>query len=256
MQRLSSIGRIFYGVGIAGIGWLHFFYPGFRPVVLPVPPESTQHINFLVYTTAAILIVAGIAIAVGKYVRPVALFLGTFLLLFVILGHLPNRLANFPNILGAWTDALKLLTLSGGALLISTCYPGKSSNSIVAVVEKIAPYGKYFFALMLVIFGIDHFIYTDFVKTLVPVWIPGHLFWTYVGGIALAGSGLAIFIGFKPATIGLLLATMLFLWLILLHIPRAVIAPPSDNGNEWTSVLECLAFGGIALLYAMGSKKN
>jgi hypothetical protein len=43
---------------------------------------------------------------------------------------------------------------------------------------------------------------------------------------------------------------MIFLWFIMLHIPRAIADPHSGNGNEWTSVFEALAFSGIAFLMA------
>jgi uncharacterized membrane protein YphA (DoxX/SURF4 family) len=248
MQQLKLTGTIFYGLGIAGIGVLQFIYPGFRPVILPVPPEATQHVNFLVYLTAAILVFAGLYIVVARKRKTASLGLGLLLLLFVLAGHLPNRLANHPDILGAWTDALKLLALSGGAFMISALYPD-NTNGTSDVAGRMAACGKYFFALMLVTFGIDHFVYTDFVKALVPRWIPGELFWTYVGGVGLIGSGLAIALNFKPKIISLLLAIMLLVWLVTLHIPRAVSAPGNDNGNEWTSVFQCLAFSGMALLY-------
>jgi hypothetical protein len=34
--------------------------------------------------------------------------------------------------------------------------------------------------ITVVAFGIVHFLYAEFVKTLVPNSIPGHLFWTYL----------------------------------------------------------------------------
>jgi len=126
---------------------------------------------------------------------------------------------------------------------------------MIRIIETIARYGKYFFALLLVIFGIDHFLYIDFVKILVPTWIPGALFWSYFAGVALIASGLAIFINFKPRVTSLLLATMLFLWLLVLHIPRTITAPATDNGNEWTSVFQCLAFCGMAILYPYSNVK-
>lgn len=252
MQPLKLPGKLFYGLGIAGIGVLQFIYPGFRPVILPIPPESTQHLNFLVYLIAAILVLAGLFIGLLQQVKSVAFFLGIFLLLFFLAGHLPNRLMHNAGMLGAWTNALKILALAGGAFMISIVYPGKKSYGSI---EKIALYGKYFFGIMLMIFGIDHFLYTDFVKLLVPGWIPGALFWTYLAGIALIGSGLAILINFKPGVISLLLAVMLLLWLILLHIPRAIVAPATDNGNEWTSVFQCLGFSGVAFLYPYSGKR-
>jgi len=256
MQPLKLIGKFFYGLGIAGIGSLQFIYPGFRPVLLPVPPEATQNLNFLVYLSGAVLVFAGLLIAFTQKVKTISLLLGLLLLLFFVAGHLPNRLANNPGILGAWTDALKILALSGGAFIVSKLYPDNKGNGFVRTLEKLAPYGKYFFATMLIIFGIDHFLYADFVKTIVPTWIPGHLFWTYFAGAALIASGLAIVLNFKPRVIGLLLGTMLFIWLIILHIPRAMVAPITDNGNEWTSVFQCLAFSGMSILYPYSQLKQ
>lgn len=205
MHTLKLAGKVFYGIGVAGIGVLHFIYSGFRPFILPVPAEVTKNLSTLVYLTGAILILAGVAIAALRKVTSIALYLGIFLLLFFLFGHLPNRVTNHPEILGMWTDALKILCLSGGAFIVATAFTENKVNAF----EKFARHGKYFFALLLVIFGIDHFIYTDFVKPLVPRWIPGELFWTYFAGIALIGSGVAIFINFKPRAIGILLGTML-----------------------------------------------
>jgi hypothetical protein len=41
----------------------------------------------------------------------------------------------------------------------------------------------------------------------------------------------------------LMLRIMIFLWFIILHIPIA--DPHTAKGNEWTSVLDALAFSGI-----------
>ena len=66
MDQLKSVGKIFYGLGIAGIGLLQFIYPGFRPVMLPIPPETTAHLNILVYLTGAVLVFTGVFIAFWK----------------------------------------------------------------------------------------------------------------------------------------------------------------------------------------------
>ena len=239
-----------------GIGFLHFIYAGFRPVILPVAAEATHNINLLVYITGVIIVIAGLLIAIGIKVKPISLSLGVLLLLFFLFGHIPNRFANNPNILAAWSNALKILALAGGAFVISALYPNMSNDGLIGFIKRTARYGKYFFALMLVVFGMDHFVYAEFVKKLVPAWIPGATFWTYFAAIALIGSGLAIFINFKPRLISILLATMLFIWLIVLHIPRALGAPASDNGNEWTSVFECLAFCGVAIVYPFGNQNR
>jgi len=255
MKKFKLTAKIFYGLGIVGLGILHFFYAGFRPVILPIPPETTQHLSLLVYLTGAFLCVTGIAIVVSKNVKAVALWLGIVLLLFFILGHLYNRVTNQPTNIGAWTDALKLLSLSGGAFIVAKVFSNVDQSRLTASLSRISFLGKYFFGIMLIVFGIDHFIYLEFVKTLVPLWIPGNVFWTYVAGVALIGSGLAIVINFQRKLISILLGTMLFLWLIFLHIPRAVTMNTPSDPNEIVSVLECLAFSGMAFLLYFDDKK-
>jgi len=103
---------------------------------------------------------------------------------------------------------------------------------------------------MLVVFGIEHFLFAGFVKSLVPAWIPGDLFWTYFAGVALIGSGISIIFGIKVKLVGILLGIMVFIWFLILHIPRAVVAPVTDKGNEMSSVFESLGVSGIAFVIA------
>jgi uncharacterized membrane protein YphA (DoxX/SURF4 family) len=118
--------------------------------------------------------------------------------------------------------------------------------------------GRIFFSIMLIIFGIDHILYKGFVATLVPAWIPGSMFWTYFGSIALIGSGICILLKIKTRLVGMLLGTMLLIWFIILHIPRAIADPYAGKGNEITSVFQALAFSGIAFVIAIGAstRKN
>lgn len=242
---VQTIGRSFFGIGIAGIGLIHFVLPGLRPIMAPLPPEMVW--SGFGYAVGAVLTLAGLAILLNRKPRTTSLFLGVLLLLFFGFGHLPNRLTHHPELLGYWTDALKLISLAGGAFTLAAISGsielGRTSIKLISV----ASYGKYLYALMLVLFGIDHFLYADLVKSMVPGWIPAPLFWTYGTGLALIGSGLSIVIGFRVSLIALLLAIMLLLWLVMLHLP-ATLKYPLGNGDLLISSLECLAFSGIALL--------
>ena len=162
--------------------------------------------------------------------------------------------------LGSWSNALKALALSGGSFVMAGSFleeslPDDKKSVYRRRMEKMIPAGRIFFSITMIAFGIDHFLYTDFVATLVPSWIPGHLFWTYFAAIALIGSGIGITFKIKFKTITLLTGIMIFAWLIVLHIPRAIVAPQADKGNEVTSVFEALNFAGIAFVMA-GVKKS
>src|SRR5690606_38165708 len=134
------------------------------------------------------------------------------------------------------------LSMIGGMMMIA-----QSSKAWSEPFAKWLSKGKYLFAVMLIIFGIDHFLYVDFVSTLVPSLIPGPRVWTYVTGVALSAAGVAILtnILFKLATRAL--ALMLISWLLMIHIPDTVNNPIGDGGILF-GMLTSVFFIGIALM--------
>ena len=88
----------------------------------------------------------------------------------------------------------------------------------------------------------------------VPSWIPFHLPWLYFTGAALLGSGVAIILKIKRGLIAALLGTMIFIWFIILPMPRVIASPAVDMGDEITSAMLVLAYSGIAFVIA-GSNK-
>src|ERR1043165_1299881 len=165
--------RVFYGIGMAGIGIQHSIYSDFRPVIIPAWPQW-MHNPVMAYITGAAISIAEILILAGKKTKAVSLLLASFLLLCFLFIQSPFILfvqPNSPAHLGLWTNPLKELALSGGAFVIaglSGITSGKSLPGIV--VEKLIPFGKIFFSITLIAFGIDHFLYSTFVATLVPAW--------------------------------------------------------------------------------------
>jgi uncharacterized membrane protein YphA (DoxX/SURF4 family) len=104
---------------------------------------------------------------------------------------------------------------------------------------------------MLIIFGVDHFLYPKFVATLVPAWVGSGIFWTYFAGAALIAGGIGILVKRVAPLAALMTGIMIFLWVFMLHIPRAIADPYSGVGNEWASVFEATAFSGIAFMLAV-----
>ena len=160
--------------------------------------------------------------------------------------------------LGSWTHALKELAFSGGAFVIAGSYSPAATirpeSRLIKLLEKLIPFGRVFFSITMIAFGIDHFLYSEFVAGLVPAWIPDHIFWTYFAGAALIGSGVAIIAKIKLKIVASLLGTMIFLWFIFLHIPRGIADPYGDRGNEMTSVIQSFGFSGVAFVIAFGTR--
>jgi uncharacterized membrane protein len=100
----------------------------------------------------------------------------------------------------------------------------------------------------MIVFGIGHFQVAKFVATLIPAWIPLHLFWVYFTAIGFIAAGVSFAAGKHMRPMGLLLGLMFSLWVVLLHAPR--IARALHNGNEWNSGFVALTMAGCALLLA------
>jgi hypothetical protein len=257
MENLAKIGRWFYAICLVGLAGQQFYYGSFCPVFVPAFPSLIPGQMVLVYLLSLFLIGAAVALVLEKEVRTSMLLLGGLLLALFVFCHIPFELLVDPGVkqIGSWNHALKDLSFSGSAFIIAGCFPGgrvsgQRDSAFLRTLDALIPFGVFFYSIMLVIFGIEHFLYADGVQALVPDWIPGHLFWTYFAAVALIGAGVALIFRIKVKLIGILTGTMIFIWFLILHIPRAAVAPVTDKGNEMASVFESLGYSGIAFVIA------
>lgn len=245
MGNLIKAGRLFFVLCIAGLAGQQVYYGEFRPVFVPTYTTHFPGEIVLVYLFTAALVATALAIATGKRARTASLLLGFLFLALFLFCHVPFETWVDPagGHIGAWNNAFKESAFAGAAFIVAGSYPGK---------PDLVGLGRVLFAATMIIFGVEHFLFAEFVKALVPGWIPGELFWTYFAGAALIAAGVGFITGIQLRLAGLLLGTAIFIWFLVLHIPRAAVAPVSDNGNELTSVFESLGYSGIAFLLAYG----
>ena len=253
---LLPVGRTFFAAGLASIGLMHFFFRTFPLVVIPNFPAWLPLRLVCVYAVGTALTAAGIAMLFNLKGRKVAAWTGVALIVLVLIAHIPSQLSG-PNasMLGAWTNTIKELALAGGAWIVALSF-SQEGSALPDWLEKALPLGRYFFAFLLVIFGTDHFVYSKFVALIIPVWAGAPMFWTYFAGAALISGGLGITVKRVAPLASLLVGVMIFLWVPMLHIPRAIADPYTSVGNEWASVFEATAFSGMALMLARLSLKE
>ena len=113
--------------------------------------------------------------------------------------------------------------------------------------DKLVVMGRVFLATSLAAFGAEHVSGAQFVKAVVPPWMPAPLFWTYLVGTALLAVALAVVVKKYVRIAALMYAAMLFLFVLLIHI-RGIAANPHDR-IFWAVGLRDFSFaaGGLAL---------
>ena len=258
MGNLSRPGCIFYGISIAGLGFLTIYYHDFPYMLLPPQNSPIPHLATLTYISGTLLILAGVCIVLEKQTRLVSFLLGCVLLLIFCFLYIPHEFmvnVNFKHLV-EWDNAEKELALAGGAFVIGGRYSETNENLRNRFWEKLTPLGVILFSIPIISFGILHFLYANDASTLVPSWIPNPISWTYIAGVALFGSGVALILQIKPGLAAALLGTMIFIWFIILHIPRVIASPVADIGSEATSAFLALAYSGIAFVVAGTPKKK
>jgi len=234
MGNISTIGRIFYGIAIAVLGLLTLYYHDF-PYML-IPPH--QGLVIVAYISGIFLVLAGACIVLKKKILPVSILLGGVLLLVFCFYFIPYQLMDSSRYMhfGEWENAAKELALASGAFVIAGLF-----------LQRLMPFGAALFSLTIISFSVDHFLFAHEAADYIPSWVPSHVFWMYFTGSALLASGIAILLNIRRELAATLLGSMIFIWFIILHVPR-VIADPS--GGEVASAMLALAYCGIAFVIA------
>lgn len=258
-MKLIKVGRLFCGLGIISYGIQQIVIRDFRPQILPGFPAWAHEYSVFAILTGVIMVVIGLVIS-GLFKvndankKSICLYLGFYFLALIIVSHIPYLLFVYPHKLshlGSWGDALKELAFSGGAFVMAGSFlnassPPNKNNTFEFVLEKLIPFGRIFFCTTIILFGCNHFAYD--ISTMVPGWFGMPTFWSYFGGAALIASGTAIMFKIFLKPVALLLATMLFLWFVLLHVPGAIANPYISRGNLIVSAFDALLFCGTALV--------
>jgi uncharacterized membrane protein len=192
MESLTKIGRLLYGIGLVAVGIHQLLLKDFRPEILPPFPAWAHQFVIFPILAAIALIFSGIMISGLFTTRPViakyiCLSAGFCFLILVITCHLPYVLifsADKASRLDGWFDVGEELAYCGGAFVMAGSFAANNPNRnkkglFLMQLEKLIPLGRIFFAILMLLFGCSHFVFTDFVATMVPKWIGAPLFSKY-----------------------------------------------------------------------------
>ena len=85
--------------------------------------------------------------------------------------------------------------------------------------DKLTLFGPLFYAAPLAAFGTEHFTLTKAVASIVPRWMPWHLFWAYFVGACFIAAALSLVTKIQAPLAARLLALTFFLFVVLMDAP-------------------------------------
>jgi len=111
--------------------------------------------------------------------------------------------------------------------------------------DKLILLGPVFYGTAIAAFGTEHFMIIHAIASIVPAWIPWHLFWAYFVGVCLILAGLSLATGIQTRLAASLLALLFFLFVVLMDAPGWAHRPTDRFATAL--MLRELAFSGGAL---------
>lgn len=248
MKILEEAGRWFFAIAIGGFGVQQFIYKGFVPGITIVPDWMPAHL-FCSYVAGALLIICAMGIALGEKTQLAALTTGMLFLIIVLILHVRQASEIIHRNGPERTRAFETLALCAGAFILAGVIRGaRSDSSPAGFTGTLAEVGRYVLAFCLLVFGYDHLPIAKFIASLVPAWLPWHLFWAYFTACGLLAAGLSFATNIQVRLSASLLGLMFLLWVLILHGPRVAAHP--HNEGEWNSLFVALAMSGIGFTLA------
>lgn len=236
MQKVLTAGTFLFAIALIILGGQQLVYGDFiqGPFIAPAWLASR---SLWAYLSGATLVGAAAALVAGKGIRIAAWVIALELLVMLAFFHLTNPGPIVTDGI-ARTRALETLSLACIALVLTG--PPVATGAVMV------------FAVGLAIFGVQHFMYAQFIKTEVPAWLGYQLVWTYVTGIAFIAAAVSLLTGKASRWAAILLGVMFLSWVVVLHTPR--VRRELHNPNELNSLAVAMAMGAGGLI--IGSRKG
>ena len=251
-HRAVVLGPVFEAVALAVFAAEHFTAAG---DLMSIVPRWLPGPLFWTYFVGAAWLAAAISFIAWRLVRWSAPLVALMFLLIVATIDLPN----LPSHIGErlfWTLTVRELAFGGGAMVLAgSVWPRSRVGSALIRV------GRAVVAVMLVFYGIQHFLFPLFVpgvplEKLTPAWVPFPAVLAYLVGIILVFGGIGLLV--RP-TIRIAAAAsgiMLVLLTAFFYVPILALEINTEFAVEGLNyVFDTLLFAATALLAGFGADR-
>jgi uncharacterized membrane protein len=197
----------------------------FAPVWPPVP-KGVPVRELLIYLCAFVSLGAGVGLLWKRAAPLAARAWLAYLLLWLLLFRLPPLFVA-PAAQDSWSSLGEMSVYVAGAWALHVATGGRGLRAARAL-----------YGLALIPFGVAHFTYANETAQLVPAWLPGHLAWAYLTGVAYIAAGVAVLAGRCARQAAALSALQMGLFTLLVWVPIVIAGP---NAFQWSEfVISCV----------------
>lgn len=238
--------RAAFAAALIGLGILTLLY-GNASEVWEAIPKGLPGRAAITYLCGAITLATGAGLLLRASTPLSSRVLLPFLLLWLVLLKLPPLL-RAPQVMVVWESFAETAALSAGAWCLFAARAGAWERRHLgfAVGASGTRLARLLLIAALPMIGLSHFAYHDLTASLVPKWLGFPLGWTYLTGAASVAAAAGMLFAIVPRLAAGLEATMLWLFTLLVWVPR-VASSPHDQGN-WSEILISAAIASGAWL--------
>jgi uncharacterized membrane protein len=122
--------------------------------------------------------------------------------------------------------------------------------------QSIYRVGIVLYALVIGFFGVNHFLNGTGFQNTIPSFLPYHIFWVYLTGIALIAAAISFLTGKYTKLAGLFLFAFLIIIVLTIHLPALMRSEGSPIISiALTNLVKDTGLAGAALMIAGGGHR-
>lgn len=245
--RIANWGHAVFAATMIVFGILSLVRGKFTAIWLPVT-EVVPAREVLVYLSAIVPLASGIGLFWRRTADVASGVLLGFLLAWLLLLDMPQLVLD-PSMEFTWAAA-KTATIVAAAWVLYVWVarrPGPREGPwdggragqrdpyrpAFAAGDRGLQSARALYGLALIVFGISHFTYLARTISMVPGWLPWHLFWACFFGFTFIAAGLAVLIGVVARLAAMLSVLQLALFTLLVWVPVAAAGPRASDWAEF-----------------------
>jgi uncharacterized membrane protein len=204
----------------------------FTAIWQPVP-KGVPARELLVYLSALVSLGSGIGLLWRRAAAVASRVLLGFLLAWLLLLDVPDFFLH-PGMELTWA-LCKTSVMVAAAWVLYVWFAGDRDKQRLAfaIGDTGLRIARTLYGLALIPFGIAHFTYLERTTSMVPGWLPWHLFWAFFFGATFIAAGLAMIIGVYARLAAALSVLQLAMFTVIVWVPVMAGRPTASDWSEF-----------------------